>query len=300
MTLLKNAVPFRGAAYAKINLYLNVESRRNDGFHNIVSVMQSVSLADEVYGEIRPSSARAIRLRMENSDIPADEKNLAFRAADAFLSAANLTAEVDLTVVKRIPAAAGLAGGSADAAAVLRLLNQATGEPIPQKQLLELAATLGSDVPFCLVGGTRLCRGRGERMEMLPTPALHCVIAMPNAAVSTPAAYRRLDALYSNFDGSVKNPCEGGERALVNALKQGGEALAKCVFNLFEEAVLPDCPDAVRLLNEMRTAGALAAMMSGSGPSVFGIFESREAAELAAKKIGGAVVFSTPSYESKK
>ncbi len=297
MTALKSAVRFRGKAYAKINLYLNVESRRNDGFHNIVSVMQSLSLADEVYGEVRPSDSRKICLCMENSDIPADEKNLAYRAADAFLSAADLSAEISITVVKHIPAAAGLAGGSADAAATLRLLNEACGYPLSVEGLLELAATLGSDVPFCLLGGTRLCRGRGEEMDTLPTPSLHCVVAMPDAAVSTPAAYRQLDILYHDFDGSIKNPRPAGESAVISALQKDSRMLAESVFNLFEEAVLPNCPDAVRLLDELRDAGALCAMMSGSGPSVFGIFESREAAELAAKKLGGIAAVSTPSYK---
>lgn len=295
--LMKKAVPFQGSAYAKINLYLNVESRRNDGFHTIVSVMQSISLADEVYGEVSPSNTAAVSLKMENSDIPADEKNLAHRAATLFLEASGIKAKVSLTVVKHIPAAAGLAGGSADAAAVLRLLNEACGHPLSAERLLEVGASLGSDVPFCLVGGTCLCRGRGEILTPVSSPTYHYVVAMPNAKVSTPAAYRRLDEIYSDFDGSISNPAKNGEHSVLQALTGGLDALSSSIFNLFEEAILPDCPDIDRIKNAMKKEGAIAAMMSGSGPSVFGIFESYEAAEKAAKLVGGVAVSSTPAYE---
>jgi 4-diphosphocytidyl-2-C-methyl-D-erythritol kinase len=297
MSKLQKATAFEGKAYAKINLYLNVEGRRNDGFHTISSVMQSVSLADLVYGVISPSDKPSVTLRMLNSDIPADETNLAHRAAAAFLAASGISADVCLTVEKNIPAAAGLAGGSSDAAAVLRLLNGACGNPLSSNRLFELGATLGSDVPFCLAGGTCLCRGRGELLSPVFSPAYHYVIAVPNAKVSTPAAYRRLDALYSDFDGKIKIPRAGGDTAVLNALGQGCVALADSIFNLFEEAVLPDCPDIEGIKNAMKSAGALSTMMSGSGPSVFGIFEDREAAERAAMLVGGVAVTSTPAYE---
>ena len=133
-------------------------------------------------------------------------------------------------------------------------------------------------------------------MTPVSSPAYHYVIAVPNAKVSTPAAYRRLDELYSDFDGSVKIPRAGGDSAVLNALGQGCVALRDSIFNLFEQAVLPDCPDIDRIKTAMKNAGALGAMMSGSGPSVFGIFENSETAERAAALIGGTAVTGTPAY----
>ena len=148
-------------AYAKINLFLDVVGKRADGFHEIKSVMQSVSLFDEVDVSVERADYSCITIKVENSDIPADERNLAYLAAEAFLDKTGISAAVDITLRKYIPDRAGLGGGSSDAAAVLRALNMAFGDPLSKNELIALAEALGSDVPFCLVGGTRLCEGKG-------------------------------------------------------------------------------------------------------------------------------------------
>ncbi|MBO7170061.1 MAG: 4-(cytidine 5'-diphospho)-2-C-methyl-D-erythritol kinase, partial [Clostridia bacterium] len=151
-------------AYAKINLFLDVTGKREDGFHELVSVMHSVGLADEIEVETKQADYSCITLEMKNSSLPADERNLAYLAAEAFLDKTGITAAVHIRLEKHIPVCAGLGGGSSDAAAVLRAMNASFDNPLSVSELCELGATLGSDVPFCVVGGTRLCRGIGEKM----------------------------------------------------------------------------------------------------------------------------------------
>ena len=157
-------------ANAKINLYLDVVSRRENGYHNIVSLMQTLSLCDLVTLDYRPAEHTEIRLSASgNTDMPTDRKNLAWRAAELFLAETGKTGEVDLFIEKHIPMAAGLAGGSADAAAVLRGLNALCGAPLSLERLCALGARLGADVPFCIVGGMALVTGIGEQLEYLPS-----------------------------------------------------------------------------------------------------------------------------------
>ncbi len=273
-------------AYAKINLFLDVISKRDDGFHEIKTVMHSVSLADEITVIYTPSAVTNIRLFVSgNRYIPSDAKNLAFAAAKLYLEEAGLRANIEIKLKKNIPVSAGLAGGSTDAAAVLRAMNKLFGRIFTEAKLGYLAGRIGSDVPFCLYGKTALCEGRGEIMTKLPdTLKLHLVVAVGSEYVSTPEAYSALDKLYSNFDGSVKSCAEGNFLNLMKVFS-GTQINQGALFNIFEGAVIPKCPGAYHLKKELLRLGAVGALMSGSGPSVYGIFETESAAKEAAEKL---------------
>lgn len=268
-------------AWAKINLYLDVTEKRADGYHSVRSIMHAIDLFDVITVIVAKEERRDIRLFITGRDIlPTGNKNLAYKAAELYLDRAGITAKVRINIEKRIPVSAGLAGGSTDAAATLRALNRIYGH-FTDRALLELSAELGSDVPFCLVGGTALCEGRGEIITRLPTPKKeHFVVAISDEHVSTPWAYGALDKLYSDFDGSVPTP--SGEKLLIQRETiESGEIDRAALYNVFEEAILPEFPGAVGIKSRLIALGASAALMSGSGPSVFGIFDTPEAAEAA-------------------
>lgn len=257
-------------AQAKINLYLNVTAKRNDGFHDIESVMQTVDLCDVLHFSLSPAKETKISLSFSTPcDLPTDEKNLIVRAAKAFLEAAGKTAELSILLEKNIPMAAGLGGGSADAAGTLRALDAMLPGTLSKAALLELAAALGSDVPFCLLGGRALCYGRGEEMVALPVKESYFgVLANTDEAVSTPKAYGKLDEMYHDFEKSNLLPRDLSDRDMLKPVLNGEMPPS---YNIFEDAVLPLCPKAKKakmLLSEM---GAEISMMSGSGPSVFAL-----------------------------
>ena len=261
----------REKAYAKINLYLNVTAKRPDGFHDIETVMQTISLYDDLAVSLTLSDKAEVYLSVGGADLPTDSGNIVTRAAELYLACSGKVGRVDISLVKRIPVAAGLAGGSADAAATLRALNRLFNSYFSESELLALAAELGSDVPFCLLGGRAVCRGRGEQIEPIASPSdLHFVIAVADGEqVSTPAAYRALDEMYSDFDGSIKSEAPDMTE----------------LYNIFENAVLPTCFKAEILKKRMVELGAIASLMSGSGPSVFGLFEDESTARAAAEAI---------------
>lgn len=267
-------------ANAKINLYLDVLAKREDGFHDIKTVMHSVTFGDDLTVSVEPSERTEVRLTVSgNKYLPTDSRNLAVKAAYLFLERARLTATVDIEMVKRIPVAAGLAGGSSDAAAVLRALNKLYGKLFSISALNEIAAELGSDVVYCLYGKCALCEGRGEIITKLKTKLnLYAVVAIANEHMSTPAAYKAIDGVYADFDGSVPTGGEAHFERLIPALAKDTPDLGG-LFNVFESAVLDLCPGAAEAKRELMRAGALAAMMSGSGPSVFGLFETLDAAK---------------------
>ena len=266
-------------AYAKINLHLNVTAKRQDGFHDIETVMQTVSLCDELAMSLAPSDRAEAHLSICGADLPTDRGNIVRRAAELYLARSGKIGRIDISLVKRIPVAAGLAGGSADAAATLRALNRLFNSYFSESELFALAAELGSDVPFCLLGGRAVCRGRGELIEPVFSPTdLHFVIAIADGEqVSTPAAFRALDEMYSNFDGSIGTDGAEKYKNLLSDLSSGNMS-QDSLFNIFEAAVLPECPKAQKIKEEMRTLGAYATLMSGSGPSVYGIFDSEKGA----------------------
>ena len=257
-------------APAKINLYLNVTTKRNDGFHDIESVMQTVDLCDVLHFDFFPAEETKISLSFSKPcNLPTDEKNLIVRAAKAFLEAAGETAEISILLEKNIPMAAGLGGGSADAAATLRALDTMLPGTLSKAALLELAASLGSDVPFCLLGGRALCYGRGEEMVALPMKETYFgVLANTDEEVSTPKAYGKLDEIYHNFDKSTLLPLDLSNRDMLKPVLNG--EMPPC-YNIFEEAVLPLCKKAQAAKVLLFEMGADVSMMSGSGPSVFAL-----------------------------
>lgn len=288
-------------AYAKINLFLDITGRRADGYHTITGVMQAISLHDDVTVEVTPGGCHdadcgscsccsvkgreIITLTCSNPEIPVGEKNLGWRAAKAFLEATGMHPKVSIHIEKRIPAAAGMAGGSTNAAAVLRALNDLTGRPLSEEKLRRIGLSLGADVPFCLAGGAQITEGVGE--ELTPCAALppcHIVVACGGEGVSTPGAYRALDEMYANFDGSVYTPRYEQLINLRAALdNEDLSGVAANAYNLFETAILPTHRVAGHIRETLAASGAVCAMMSGSGPSVFGLFDDTEAAVKAAE-----------------
>lgn len=276
-------------AYAKVNLFLDVIGRRSDGFHKLRTVMHTVSLFDTVTLRATSADYSCITLQVENSDLPADEKNLAYLAAESFLETAGITAAVTVILDKKIPMAAGLGGGSADAAAVLRALNALFGEPLSREALLSLAAQLGADVPFCLVGGTALCEGKGEQMTPYDIGEMFFVIAQPEEEkMATPRAYAMLDEAFDNFENENAELHD----TLFSFFAEDG---VDGMYNIFEGVVIPHSPAVAALRTRMISLGAKNAMMSGSGTAVFGVFDSEDAARYAARDIEGALVCSSVS-----
>lgn len=280
-------------AYAKINLFLDVTGKRKDGFHEILSVMHSVGLADEIEVQTKAAEYSCITLEISNSDLPADERNLAYLAAEAFLDKTGITAAVHISLEKHIPVCAGLGGGSSDAAAVLRALNTAFDRPLSVAELCDLAATLGSDVPFCVLGGTHLCRGKGEKMEKYPMDALTVVLCTPHAEkVATPDAYRLLDEAFDDF----KEENSALHEALFSFF---AEDPILGLYNVFEGVLLPRLPEADEIRAFFVEHGALGALMSGSGSTVFALFEKEEEAEAVVRELPGAVLcHSAPAHLS--
>lgn len=266
-------------ARAKLNLSLDVLGRRGDGYHELRMVMQEAELSDEVYVELREPGF--FRAETNRSYIPTDERNVAVKAARAFFELAGLESGAYIMITKRIPVCAGLGGGSADAAAVIRALSELTGRPLDEAGLYRAAERAGSDVPFCLMGGTALAEGRGERLTPLPElPELPVVICMPYFTCSTPELFTRLD--------SLRTRCRPDTAGLVAALGSGDVAgVARRMYNVFEDALERRPAQAVgeikRLLLEH---GALGAVMSGSGSAVYGLFTDEAAAERAAQAAG--------------
>lgn len=268
-------------AYAKINLFLDMVSRRDDGYHNILSVMQSVTLHDVVEVEYIKGGQKEIIVTCDNSGIPTDKSNLGYKAASVFPYASG---RIHIRIKKSIPVSAGLAGGSADAAAVLIALNDLCGRPMRLEELKTLGATLGADVPFCIEKGTCLVEGIGETMsDFASMPNLPIVIAKKGEGMSTPLAYRLLDEKYNRFNGYT--PSSDKLATLNSPEKFNTKQYCSGIYNIFEEVVEPCRPDVTAIKETMIGCGALNATMSGSGTSVFGIFEDVDSAQLALQKL---------------
>lgn len=267
------------SAYAKINLFLDIQSKRADGYHNIVSVMQSIDWHDTLHIDL--TEEQGIHLSCSEPLIPTNEKNTAYKAAKLFLQQIDYRGGVAIHMEKRIPHEAGLAGGSADAAATLKGLNQLFDTPLSQQELLALGLKIGADVPFCLQGGTQLVTGIGEKLQpFFNMPDWYLVCAKPNEGISTPAAYGELDRRYSDFN------CYVGHAQQLNALRSAFQNkrpsdISLGLYNIFEESVSDHCPTVGALKRHLESHGAIGTLMSGSGPSVFGIFEERKSAERA-------------------
>ena len=278
-------------AYAKINLFLDVVGIRDDGYHDVETVMQSVSLFDTV--EVELLDEDEIIIECDKEGVPLDEKNIAFRAAKLFFERARLSKGAKIIIKKNIPMAAGLAGGSADGAAVLVALNELCGKLFSVEELCKIGAMLGADVPFCITCGCMYSDGRGDNLSnYVSIPSDTCfVIACGGEGVSTPEAYKMLDLEYNNFVDYKKK----GADALKEKILLGG-AFCNEFFNIFEKTVSNKRPVVNEIKNIMISNGAKQAMMSGSGPSVFGVFGDVESAETTSKNIEQAGYFSCVAF----
>lgn len=267
-------------AYAKLNISLDVVGKRADGYHDMVMVMQTVSLCDDI--EIALRDDGICRASCNLPFVPCDERNLAVKAAKKYFECiGEPEAGAWLRVHKRIPVGSGMGGGSADAAAVLRGLDRLCGERLGCEKLEELAAQIGSDVAFCVAGGTALATGRGELLSPLPPlPDCFAVICKPDFSTSTPELFKKLD--------SVKLRCHPDTDGICRALRSGslGE-IARRMYNVFEDA--PDRRHTViaDIKSRLIDLGALGAIMTGTGSAVFGLFDDEGRAVAAQASLGG-------------
>ena len=251
-------------AYAKLNLTLDVLGKRTDGYHDLQSIMQTVSIRDDV--EIDIGTGNPWNLICTNEQIPTDERNLAWKAAKVFFERIGKDPDgIEIRITKRIPTEAGLGGGSADAAAVLRALNKHYGNPMSILALAELGASVGSDVPFCTICGTAMVEGRGERLRKLPDmPDCVFVICKPDFSVSTPELYQKIDDCVIG-----KRP---NQMAMESALLAGDLGkVAENLCNVFDPIVTAEHLELNYIKSICNTYGAVSQQMTGSGSAVFAI-----------------------------
>lgn len=256
-------------AFAKLNLTLDVLGKRDDGYHDLQSVMQTISIRDDV--EIDIGTGKPWKLLCSVEDIPTDERNLAWKAAKVYCEAMNKDPDgIEIRITKRIPSGAGMGGGSADAAAVLRALNRHYGEPLSIFALAELGAQVGSDVPFCTLCGTAMVEGRGERLRKLPDmPECIFVVCKPDFSVSTPELYRKIDEV-----AIAKRP---DNCAMESALLAGDLGkVAENVYNVFDPVVTSEHLELNYIKSICNSYGSLNQQMTGSGSAIFAIMPSFE------------------------
>ncbi|WP_123023226.1 4-(cytidine 5'-diphospho)-2-C-methyl-D-erythritol kinase [Mycolicibacterium stellerae] len=274
----------------KVNLYLAVGDRRDDGYHELTTVFHAVSLLDEV--TVRNADVLSLELAGEGAEsLPIDERNLAWRAAELMAEHVGRVPDVSITIEKSIPVAGGMAGGSADAAAVLVAINSLWELGVPRRDLHTLAAKLGSDVPFALHGGTALGTGRGEELAtVLARSTFHWVLAFAEGGLSTPAVFTEVDRLRDADDRNLPAPLEDPE-PLLTALASGDPvALAPLLGNDLQPAALSLHPSLRRTLRAGVEAGALAGIVSGSGPTcAFLCPSSSSAVDIGAQLAGAGV-----------
>ena len=258
-------------AFAKLNLTLDVLGKREDGYHDLKSVMQTVSIRDDI--EIDVGTGRPWALKCDREDIPCDERNLAWKAAKVYCDTMGKDPNgLEIRITKRIPSQAGMGGGSADAAAVLRALNRHYGSPLSIFALAELGAEIGSDVPFCVIGGTCMCEGRGERIRKLPDmPDCIFVVCKPDFSSSTPELYKQLD---NSVIG--KRP---DHQAVESALLAGDLVkIAQNLWNVFDPIVTKDHLELNYIKSIFNSYGSIGQQMTGSGSAVFAIVPDFESA----------------------
>jgi 4-diphosphocytidyl-2-C-methyl-D-erythritol kinase len=260
------------ASPAKVNLYLRVFGKREDGYHELLSLIQRISLCDEM---VFSQGARGITLRCPDSRLPEDENNIVYRAAAAFYTRIAAPPGVVITIRKKIPIAAGLGGGSSNAATTLMTLNELAGMPLDREELLGLGAKLGADVPFFIFGATVWVAGIGDRMlECAELPPLYFVLVNPGFEVSTRLVYQGLNLGLTNggINYSIPRFCTAGE-------------VIRFLTNDLEPVTLKMHPLLDRIKSRLLAAGAEGALMSGSGPTVFGVFTDEAAAAAAERRL---------------
>lgn len=264
-------------AFAKINLGLDVLGKREDGYHEVRMIMQTIRMYDQL--DMRKSVEPGIHLTTNKKYIPVDENNLVWRAAKLMMDTCGIMEGVSIHLHKVIPVAAGMAGGSSDAAATLVGMNRLFHCGLSKEKLMELGVQIGADVPYCVLRGTALAEGIGEKLTVLPPmPDCWILIGKPGISVSTKYVYTTLDlntnTVHPDIDGMKK------------ALKDGNlYGITERMGNVLQDVTIPAYPEVERIKEQMKTLGAVNAMMSGSGPTVFGIFDNEEKAQEACQKL---------------
>lgn len=255
-------------ANAKVNLYLDIAGIRADGYHLLETVMQSVDLCDVVTVSL---GGECIRVECSNPEIPNGDGNICYKAAERFARAFGKPLSVGIRVEKRIPHGAGMGGGSADAAAVLFALNTMCGNPFLYADLVRLGAEVGADVPFCLRGGTQLCRGIGDELtEIEPFPERVFLVVKPDFACDTRGGYARYD----------EAPIP--ERGEIGGFVKSGEGFPKMMYNVFQTVYNDERIE--RIIGRLNDSGAEGAILTGSGSAVFGVFPDEQSARNAARE----------------
>ena len=266
------SIALKAFAHGKINLYLDVLNRLPNGYHAIESVMQSVSLCDTVTLTVDENCKDEceIEISSDSAVIPNDKSNIVYKCAKAFLDFNKINSKkCSFVIEKNIPVAAGMAGGSSDGAAALKLLNESFGSPLSHKELCLLGSKIGADIPFCLTGGTCICKGVGEDITPIKDfSGVYLVCAIDSSSVSTPVAFSMLDEKYGTECTSSSDIS-----LIVNAIENKDIGLtSSLLFNKFESVIIPKNGNVEKIKEIMKENGAEGALMSGSGPSVFGIF----------------------------
>lgn len=263
---------YQAMAYAKINLGLDVVRRLENGYHQVKMVMQSIGLGDQLTLEM---AGCGITITTDAPGLPTDRSNLIHKAASLMFETYGIHSGIRVHLRKEIPMAAGMAGGSTDAAAVMKGINELFRLGLPLSRLMEDGVAIGADVPYCILGGTALAEGIGERLTALPPmPDCHILVAKPRAEVSTKYVYEHLDA-----QGLTAHPDIDG---MVQAIRQGDlQGITGRMENVLETVTVPAHPVIADLKGRMLESGAENSLMSGSGPTVFGIFSEEEKARAA-------------------
>jgi 4-diphosphocytidyl-2-C-methyl-D-erythritol kinase len=261
-------------AYAKLNISLDVVSRRPDGYHEMRMIMQTVSLCDEVTVSLRHDGTISIRTNLRY--LPCDDRNIAVKAAKAFFANTDTASSgADISITKHIPVCAGMGGGSADGAAVLRALNKLTGKPLNRRELESLGNSLGSDIPFCVAGGTSLAEGKGEILtDLTPLPACIFVIAKPRFSVSTPELFTKIDLCSVRYHPDTQG-------VLSSIKTRDLKGICQRMYNVFENVLPPKPDDIPKIKGILLDCGALGTVMTGTGSAVFGVFDDEEKAKKA-------------------
>jgi 4-diphosphocytidyl-2-C-methyl-D-erythritol kinase len=261
-------------AYAKINLSIDIVSRMPDGYHNMLMVMQSVSLHDELTVSVEKGAGLAVSTDLKY--LPSDNRNIAARAAAVFYEHTGITGyRTHIDIKKHIPVGAGLGGGSADGAAVLRALNRLFDTKLGREALETLPASVGSDIPFCVSGGTALAEGRGDKLRDLePLEPCYIVICKPGFAISTPELFSKI-----RVEKIRLRPDTNGLLDALNAHSLGG--VARRMYNVFEEVLPKGTSDILDIKSRLNDYNALGTIMTGTGSAVFGLFEEQSMAEAA-------------------
>ena len=264
-------------AFAKINLGLDVLGKREDGYHEVRMIMQTIRMYDQL--DMRKSVEPGIHLTTNKKYILVDENNLVWRAAKLMMDTCGIIEGVSIHLHKVIPVAAGMAGGSSDAAATLVGMNRLFHCGLSKEKLMELGVQIGADVPYCVLRGTALAEGIGEKLTVLPPmPDCWILIGKPGISVSTKYVYTTLDL---NTD-TVHPDIDGMKKALEDGNLYG---ITERMGNVLQDVTIPVYPEVERIKEQMKTLGAVNAMMSGSGPTVFGIFDNEEKAQKACQKL---------------